>query len=94
MPPDFQQWKKRNVLQKAPETWQKKIKPRYYNFEDTYPSAGYTPPSFTGSLGKPTHSSTSMPRQVRIRQTIKNPRNYLNIMIRLTVVFSVYFYYL
>ncbi|KAH7701643.1 PATR-1 protein, partial [Aphelenchoides avenae] len=60
----YTQWKKRNVLQKAPETWQKKIKPRYYNFEDTYPSAGYTPPSFTGSLGKPTHSSTSMPRQI------------------------------
>jgi hypothetical protein len=58
----YTQWKKHNVLQKLPNV--KKIKPRYYNFEDTYPSAGYVPPSFSGSLGRPTHSSTSYPRQV------------------------------
>jgi hypothetical protein len=58
----YTQWKKHNVLQKLPNV--KKIKPRYYNFEDTYPSAGYVPPSFSGSLGRPTHSSTSYPRQI------------------------------
>uniref|UniRef100_A0A7E4ZU04 PAT1 domain-containing protein n=1 Tax=Panagrellus redivivus TaxID=6233 RepID=A0A7E4ZU04_PANRE len=56
-------WKQQNTLQKRPESWkQPKIRGKYYNLEETYPS-NYTPPTFSGVLGKPTPSSTSMPRQ-------------------------------
>lgn len=41
-----------------------KITPKYYNFEDTYPADRYVPPVFNGSLGRPTHVSTSFPRQI------------------------------
>jgi hypothetical protein len=57
-------WKKRNVLAKAPDEWKVKLQPKYYNFDDTYPSAAYISPSFFGALGKPTHCSANFPRQV------------------------------
>lgn len=60
----MQLWKERNVLAKAPPEWKVKIKPKYYSFDDTYPSERYVPPVFTGSLGCPTHVSTTVPRQI------------------------------
>uniref|UniRef100_A0A914YUB4 Uncharacterized protein n=1 Tax=Panagrolaimus superbus TaxID=310955 RepID=A0A914YUB4_9BILA len=57
-------WKKNNTLEKRPDAWkQPKIKSKYYNLEETYPSV-YNPPSFSGVLGKPTNATTSFPRQV------------------------------
>lgn len=47
------------MLAKAPLEWRVKIQPRYYNFDNTYPSERYVAPAFIGSLGRPTHSSTS-----------------------------------
>lgn len=44
--------------------WRVQIQPKYYNFDNTYPSERYVPPAFVGSLGRPTHSSTSFPRQI------------------------------
>jgi hypothetical protein len=56
-------WKKNNTLEKRPDSWkQPKIKSKYYNLEETYPSV-YNPPSFSGVLGKPTNATTSFPRQ-------------------------------
>ncbi|KAL3116043.1 hypothetical protein niasHT_007343 [Heterodera trifolii] len=60
----YTMWKKRNVLQKAPEQWKSRENPKYYKFEATFPSTAYTAPSFLGSLGKPIHSTTSQPRQI------------------------------
>ncbi|KAI6179291.1 hypothetical protein M3Y98_00594600 [Aphelenchoides besseyi] len=57
-------WKERNVLSKAPAEWIVQMKPKYYNFDNTYPSDRYVPPVFSGSLGRPTHSSTAYPRQI------------------------------
>ncbi|KAI1722017.1 protein PAT1 like protein 1 [Ditylenchus destructor] len=57
-------WKKRNVLAKAPDEWKVKLQPKYYNFDDTYPSAPYVAPSFSGTLGRPTHCSANYPRQM------------------------------
>ena len=59
----YTMWKQHNELSKPPEGWQQpKIQSKYYNLEETYPS-NYTPPSFSGALGKPTHATTSFPRQ-------------------------------
>jgi len=59
----YTMWKQHNELAKPPEDWQQpKIQSKYYNLEETYPS-NYTPPSFSGALGKPTHATTSFPRQ-------------------------------
>uniref|UniRef100_A0AC34GYG2 Uncharacterized protein n=1 Tax=Panagrolaimus sp. ES5 TaxID=591445 RepID=A0AC34GYG2_9BILA len=56
-------WKKNNTLEKRPDSWkQPKIKSKYYNLEETYPSV-YNPPTFSGVLGKPTNATTSFPRQ-------------------------------
>ncbi|KAI3409767.1 Protein PAT1 1 [Globodera pallida] len=60
----YTMWKQQNVLQKAPEPWKNREKPKYYKFEATFPSTGYIAPSFLGSLGKPIHSTTSQPRQI------------------------------
>ncbi|KAF7632542.1 hypothetical protein Mgra_00008057 [Meloidogyne graminicola] len=58
-------WKQRNILKKAPETWQKDARPpRYYSFDATFPSKDYIAPSFAGALGRPTHSSSAQPRQI------------------------------
>lgn len=40
------------------------IQPKYYNFDNTYPSDRYIAPVFSGSLGRPTHATTSFPRQI------------------------------
>lgn len=61
----YSKWKKRNVLKKGPPAWQN-VRPRYYSFEDTYPSSAYIPPSFAGTLGKPTHCTASFPRHVNL----------------------------
>ncbi|KAI6181993.1 Protein PAT1-like protein 1 [Aphelenchoides fujianensis] len=57
-------WKQRNELAKTPAEWIVTMKPKYYNFDNTYPSDRYVPPVFSGSLGRPTHSSTAQPRQI------------------------------
>ncbi|CAD5216379.1 unnamed protein product [Bursaphelenchus xylophilus] len=57
-------WKDQNVLAEAPEEWKVQIKPKYYTFHDTYPADKYVPPVFNGSLGRPTHVTTSFPRQI------------------------------
>lgn len=57
-------WKERNVLAKAPLEWRVSIQPKYYNFDNTYPSERYVPPAFIGSLGRPTRTTTSFPRQI------------------------------
>lgn len=60
----YTRWKQRRVLEKLPDAWRvPEMKPKYYSFEDAYPS-NYTPPTFAGSLGKPTHCTTSFPRQL------------------------------
>jgi hypothetical protein len=57
-------WKKNNTLEKIPDSWkQPKIKSKYYNLEETYPSV-YNPPTFSGVLGKPSNATTTFPRQV------------------------------
>lgn len=58
----FKMWKKRNTLEKAPFKMNK-LRPKYYSFSDTFPTS-YVPPSFSGTLGKMTHSTASFPRQV------------------------------
>uniref|UniRef100_A0A915EIJ0 Uncharacterized protein n=1 Tax=Ditylenchus dipsaci TaxID=166011 RepID=A0A915EIJ0_9BILA len=68
----YTMWKERNVLDKAPEEWKVKLQPKYYNFDDTYPSAAYIQPSFSGSLGRPTHCSANFPRQM-IDLSVDNP---------------------
>lgn len=44
----------------------KKEKPRYYSYDDIQPSTNYTVSSFAGALGKLTHYSAKIPRQVKI----------------------------
>lgn len=58
----FKMWKKRNSLEKAPFKMNK-LRPKYYSFSDTFPTT-YVPPSFSGTLGKMTHSTANFPRQV------------------------------
>lgn len=60
----MQVWKERNVLAKVPVEWKVSIQPKYYNFDNTYPSDRYIAPVFSGSLGRPTHATTSFPRQI------------------------------
>uniref|UniRef100_A0AC34QDW3 Uncharacterized protein n=1 Tax=Panagrolaimus sp. JU765 TaxID=591449 RepID=A0AC34QDW3_9BILA len=59
----YTMWKQSNQLAKRPADWkQPKIQSKYYNLDETYASS-YTPPSFSGALGKPSHATTSFPRQ-------------------------------
>lgn len=61
----YSMWKKRNGLNKPPPEWKLKRKGRYYSF-GTLPSmhSSYTAPSFSGSLGRPTHPTAINPRQM------------------------------